>query len=91
MRKKVILKIKGRVQGVFYRVNVQKEAQTLNLVGWVKNESNGTVMLEAEGEEMGLKKLIKWCQEGPECARVEDVDVSWHPCENVYKEFTINK
>ncbi|TAK37231.1 MAG: acylphosphatase, partial [Saprospiraceae bacterium] len=43
--------------------------------GFVCNRPNGSVYLEAEGEEMALQSLIQWCHRGPELARVEKVEV----------------
>lgn len=89
MQKKVTLKISGRVQGVFFRVSAQDKARELNLAGWVKNEANSTVTIEAAGEENKLQELIKWCQEGPECAKVDNVEVNWYPAGKKFSSFII--
>ena len=49
--------VSGKVQGVWFRDFTRKEATNLNVVGWVKNMPDGTVYLEAEGEEEQLKQL----------------------------------
>lgn len=49
----------GRVQGVGFRYSAQNLAQYLGLTGWVKNEWDGTVVMEAQGTEEGLKTLVK--------------------------------
>ena len=67
------LKIEGRVQGVGYRWSAQNKAQELELAGWVRNQPDGTVLLEAEGEEAALHALRRWCEEGPPGARVSRV------------------
>ncbi len=77
MLKKIHLLISGKVQGVFYRLNVKQKAEELNLTGWVKNRSDGRVEILAEGEKEDLNKLIKWCYNGPKEARVEKVEVEW--------------
>ena len=66
--------VKGKVQGVFYRSSTQAKAKELNLNGWVKNEEDGSVLIEAEGEEQKLEKLIEWCKLGPGAAVVNDVE-----------------
>ena len=66
--------VKGKVQGVFYRSSTQAKAKELNLSGWVKNEEDGSVVIEAEGEEQKLEKLIEWCKQGPGAAVVNDVE-----------------
>lgn len=66
--------VKGKVQGVFYRSSTQAKAKELNLSGWVQNEEDGSVTIEAEGEEQKLEKLLDWCRKGPGAAVVNDVE-----------------
>lgn len=65
--------ISGKVQGVFYRDSTKNKAQELGVKGWVRNEPNGTVYMEAEGGRDALDKLIDWCKQGPPRAKVENV------------------
>ncbi|MDX1628952.1 MAG: acylphosphatase [Fulvivirga sp.] len=65
--------ISGKVQGVFYRDSTRRKARELGITGWVRNEPDGTVYMEAEGEKEQLDELIDWCKEGPPRARVENV------------------
>jgi acylphosphatase len=74
---KALVTVSGRVQGVFYRQSTKDKAESLGLTGWVKNESNGKVALEAQGPRGSIESLIQWCHEGPPYARVEKVDVQW--------------
>ena len=74
--RRVSLVITGKVQGVFYRRDTQREAYKLNLGGFVKNEPDGSVYAEAEGPENQVGALIRWCRRGPAHARVEDVRVT---------------
>ncbi len=69
--------ISGKVQGVWFRDSTRKEAVKLNVAGWVKNMSDGTVSLEAEGEEEQLNQLIKWLNVGSRYSRVDDVEIEW--------------
>lgn len=71
---RVRAKIQGRVQGVSYRASAAHEARRLGLVGWVRNEPDGSVLLEAQGEDAPLAELLAWCREGPPGARVTAVD-----------------
>jgi acylphosphatase len=74
---RVRLKIEGRVQGVFYRHTAVEQARVLGLTGWIANESDGSVLIEAQGERNRLESLIIWCWKGPPSARVDHVEVDW--------------
>ncbi len=63
----------GKVQGVFYRASTKERAILLGVKGWVKNESNGDVMIHAEGDKQVVMDLYAWCKIGPPLARVEEV------------------
>jgi len=69
--------VSGKVQGVWFRDSTRKEAVKLNVVGWVMNKPEGTVYLEAEGEEEQLNQLIKWLKVGSRYSRVDDVEIEW--------------
>jgi len=56
--------VSGIVQGVNYRYNTREIARQLSLTGWVKNRSDGTVEILAQGEKDKIKDLIKWCEQG---------------------------
>lgn len=75
MKKHINIKIYGRVQGVFFRKYTVKKALELSITGFVRNEPDGTVYIEAEGEEENLYKLVEWCHRGPRLANVEKVEV----------------
>ncbi|MFO8015634.1 MAG: acylphosphatase [Candidatus Woesearchaeota archaeon] len=69
------LTISGRVQGVFFRANVQKKAEELGLAGWVRNMDDGRVEAVAQGPEDKVRELAEFCRKGPMLAKVDDVDV----------------
>jgi acylphosphatase len=69
--------VRGRVQGVFFRASTQKTAEGLGLTGWVKNYSDGSVEIHAEGDKEKLEELIVWCRQGPPSASVADIDLDW--------------
>lgn len=69
--------VSGRVQGVFYRQTTKDKARSLGLVGWVRNQSDGTVAMEASGPRERILQLIEWCHKGPPSARVDKVQVEW--------------
>ncbi len=69
--------VRGRVQGVFFRASTQKTAEGLGLTGWVRNCSDGSVEIHAEGDKKKLEELIAWCRQGPPMASVTDIDQDW--------------
>lgn len=87
--KQVQLFVRGRVQGVYFRAATQRESRRLGIMGWVKNRSDGSVEILAEGEEDQLKELIAWANRGPSAARVERVDVRWRSYSGDYFDFRI--
>jgi acylphosphatase len=70
------LLIKGRVQGVGYRVSAAEKARQLDLVGWVRNLADGRVELCIEGEQEPLQQMIDWARQGPRFAEVTHIDLS---------------
>lgn len=73
------IKVLGSVQGVFFRASAKVEAEKLNLGGFARNESDGSVYIEVEGEEENMIKFIDWCKIGPPAADVENIKVSKSP------------
>jgi len=71
----VHLKIRGRVQGVFFRESARRQAVALGVRGWVKNLPDGSVEAAAEGSQDSVQAFIQWCHQGPSSARVEEVVV----------------
>ncbi|MFT2010758.1 acylphosphatase [Pontibacter sp. 13R65] len=69
------LRVHGKVHGVFFRASTKDKAQELGLTGFVQNEPDGTVYIEAEGAPEALKKLEEWAHQGPSRARVDKVTV----------------
>ena len=65
----------GRVQGVWYRAFTQTQARRLNLSGWVRNESDGTVFGHAEGSDDALAEFISQLRVGPPASHVDQVTV----------------
>lgn len=83
------LLITGVVQGVFYRLSTQEKARNLGLCGWVRNLPDGRVEALAVGERERVKALIEWCQNGPDRARVEDVEVSSSVDTEQHEDFVV--
>lgn len=65
--------VSGRVQGVFFRVNTQKQAKQLNLTGYARNLADGRVETIACGEQQAVEELETWLSQGSELADVSGV------------------
>lgn len=61
------------MQGVFFRVSAKRKADELGLTGYVRNEADGSVYIEAEGPEADLNLFRDWCHRGPSGAKVDRV------------------
>ena len=87
--KQVKAKIYGRVQGVWFRESTKRKAEALGLKGWVRNESDSTVLLVAQGREQAIEDLIEWCHIGPELAKVDNVEVEEMEVDKEFDEFRV--
>jgi len=73
MKKHFNIRVTGKVQGVFFRDSTEQEAKRTGITGIVRNEPDGSVYIEAEGEEDKLDQFLSWVREGPSSADVADV------------------
>jgi acylphosphatase len=70
------LRIRGRVQGVWYRESMREEAERLGIGGWVRNRPDGTVEAVVEGDAAAVEAITDWARRGPRAAEVSGVDVA---------------
>jgi len=89
--KHITLRVYGHVHGVFFRASTKEKAQELGLTGFVQNEADGTVYIEAEGNAEALKQLEQWAHEGPRRAKVEKVEVKEMGDLVGFKEFKVKR
>ena len=68
--------VRGRVQGVGFRWFVEREAHILGIAGWVRNNSDSSVEVLAQGTRDQLSGLRSRLKQGPRAARVDDVQES---------------
>ena len=87
-RKHISISVRGRVQGVSYRVSDAGKAKDFGVCGFVRNQEDGTVYIEAEGNEDELERLVKWCHSGPPRAEVTSCEVADGVLKN-FSEFKI--
>lgn len=83
------VRVYGIVQGVFFRANTKRVADSLGLSGYVRNMPDGSVEAVFEGDKDSVEKAIEWCRKGPPLAVVEKVEVEWEPYKGEYKGFYI--
>jgi len=81
--------VHGRVQGVSFRYYTQQTAQKLNIVGWVRNNSDGTVEVTAEDSVEQLQQFLDFLHQGSPAAKVEKVDVIWSDARGEFSEFRV--
>ena len=84
------LRVRGLVQGVFYRASTEQTALRLGLTGWVRNRANGDVELIACGTPVALDALEQWLWQGPPAARVDAVERRDAPFE-VFAGFSVRR
>jgi DNA ligase D-like protein (predicted 3'-phosphoesterase) len=73
--KGVRARVRGRVQGIGLREATVRRAGELGVLGWVRNEDDGTVLVHAEGPDEAVDVLVEWLGERPRGAAVEAVEV----------------
>ena len=88
-KKAVRAVIKGKVQGVCYRMETARAAEDHKVNGWVRNRADGTVEAVFEGEAENLGNMLNWCRQGPPAASVTDVEVEEKPYTGEHPDFTI--
>lgn len=88
--KRVRARITGRVQGVGFRYFTWSVGRNLGLAGFVRNEPDGAVLLEAEGSPAAIEQLLLQVRRGPAHARVDAVAVQELPSLGARGEFSVS-
>ncbi|MEK7618838.1 MAG: acylphosphatase [Patescibacteria group bacterium] len=76
MTQRFVIRVHGQVQGVGYRWSALTAARRRSLAGFVKNDSDGTVLIHVQGETGNLQAFLTWCKQGPPGASVYSVEVN---------------
>lgn len=77
MTMRALIRVNGKVQGVFFRQSTVEMAQGLGLCGWVRNLADGSVEALFEGERPAVEAAIAWCRQGPPRASVSSLQCDW--------------
>jgi len=81
--------VQGRVQGVGYRIFVQRKADQYGLAGYVMNLKDGRVRVRVEGSREAIEDLARALVKGPPLARVDGLAVTWRPPTGRFTAFGI--
>jgi len=84
------IRITGKVQGVGFRETTKYVADQSGIKGFIRNEADGSVYAEAEGEQWELDSFLEWCNEGPDRAKVATCEVTPGEIKDL-KDFVILK
>jgi acylphosphatase len=82
--------VRGRVQGVGFRYSTLNAANKFGIKGWVKNQVDHSVLIEAEGEDLNMNLFLDWVNKGPALSRVDEVLISQASIKN-YNRFEIKR
>jgi len=74
IRRRVV--VSGLVQGVWFRESTRRLAERHGVVGWIRNERDGTVQAVFEGAPEAVARLVDFCRLGPPGAEVDRVEVT---------------
>ncbi len=81
--------VDGRVQGVGFRMFVQRSAAALGLTGWVRNKYDGRVEVWSEGTMQENLKLLEMLLQGPPSSFVQNVDTAWETPTSRFQRFMV--
>lgn len=81
----VLVRIEGRVQGVWFRAWTVEQAGKRGLTGWVRNRQDGTVEAVFCGAPSAVQSMLGAARQGPEAARVDRLHEEAIP---IVEEFT---
>jgi acylphosphatase len=81
--------VSGQVQGVFFRDSARERAEQLGLTGWVKNLPDGRVEALLDGPSERVREMVRWCEQGPPHAAVEDVKIEFEASKGDLTSFEV--
>jgi acylphosphatase len=90
MSRAIQARITGHVQGVGFRQSCRQVARSLGLDGWVRNRSDGSVEVFAQGSVESIDALVAWLWSGPSAARVTGVESDSVASDSTLRDFFIH-
>ena len=88
-RIRATVRVRGKVQGVFFRYSAKLEANRLGLTGWIRNCEDGDVQAIVEGPRKQVVEFVAWCRVGPPGAMVSEVLVNETPATGSFSAFRV--
>lgn len=89
IKRRMLIQVSGRVQGVFFRASARDKATSLGLTGWVRNLASGEVELLIEGEPAAVAHMLAWCHRGPALARVDTCHIAYQSPTGEFSQFSV--
>ena len=89
MNERLHARVRGIVQGVGFRYFTRESAARLRLTGWVRNKTDGSVELVAEGPRADLERLLELVTAGPQQGSVSGVESNWSEATGEFGSFTV--
>lgn len=83
------VRVAGRVQGVWFRQSTKQTADKFAVMGWVRNNLDGSVEAVFEGEQEAVQAVLDWCQQGPDMARVDDLQIIRQQATDEFIDFNV--
>jgi acylphosphatase len=82
-------RVTGIVQGVGFRHYTRRHAASLDITGWVRNLTDGSVQLVAEGPREDLERLLERVGDGPQGSAVRRVEADWSEASGEFVHFCV--
>jgi acylphosphatase len=83
------VRVRGRVQGVWFRESTRRRAVELGVVGWVRNQPDGSVEAALEGDEPAVRGVVEFMRKGPPAAQVDDCEIEWSEASGEFPDFRV--
>ncbi|MCR5339068.1 MAG: acylphosphatase [Lachnospiraceae bacterium] len=82
------IRVQGSVQGVGFRYLTRQAASYLGLTGWVRNEYDGSVLMELQGESHAVDQLLPAVQNG-RWIHISDIQEEKIPLQDTERSFRV--
>lgn len=89
MEKRVLVTVYGLVQGVGFRMFVERSASRMALKGWVKNMPDGTVQIDAQGPSGLIDEFLRDVRKGPPASKVSSLNIAENLPDHSRTGFTV--